>query len=225
MKQFSGEDVVEARGLFEDQQRFRISGKLFMMCNKLPPVHSMDRGTWRRIRAIPFTSKFVDESDPELKKGAPNVFLRDNDLDTKLLEWRQVWLGLLVHVYEKEYLVRGMEPVPKGVVEESNRYKESFDQYGKFKAERMVDFRDVRAKLVEYGNEEATLKDIMTAYTGWVRSNDGTLTGKKLTKQDVQKRLEDDFGSAPGGVFKRCVVFFDDEAKADFEKERKPEDS
>jgi len=59
MKQFSGEDVVEARGLFEDQQRFRISGKLFMMCNKHPPVHSMDRGTWRRIRAIPFNSKFV----------------------------------------------------------------------------------------------------------------------------------------------------------------------
>ena len=225
MKQFSGEDVVEARGLFEDQQRFRISGKLFMMCNKLPPVHSMDRGTWRRIRAIPFNSKFVDESDPELKKGAPNVFLRDNDLDTKLLEWRQAWLGLLVHVYETEYLVKGMEPVPKGVVEESNRYKESFDQYGKFKAERMVDFRDVRAKLVEYGNEEASLKDIMTAYTGWVRSNEGALTGKKLTKQDVQKRLEDDFGSAPGGVFKRCAVFFDDEAKSEFEKERAPDAS
>ena len=158
-----------------------------------------------------------------MKKGAPNVFLRDNDLDTKLLEWRQAWLGLLVHIYETEYLVKGMEPVPKGVVEESNRYKESFDQYGKFKAERIVDFRDVRAKLVEYGNEEATLKDIMTAYTGWVRSNDGTLTGKKLTKQDVQKRLEDDFGSAPGGVFKRCVVFSDDEGKAEFEKERAPE--
>jgi putative DNA primase/helicase len=25
MKQFSGEDIVEARGLFEDQQRFKIS--------------------------------------------------------------------------------------------------------------------------------------------------------------------------------------------------------
>jgi hypothetical protein len=49
------------------------------------------------------------------------------------------------------------------------------------------------------------------------------LTGKKLTKQDIQKRLEDDFGSAPGGVFKRCAVFFDDEAKAEFEKERVPE--
>ena len=77
MKQFSGEDVVEARGLFEDQQRFRITGKLFMMCNRLPPIHAMDRGTWRRIRVLLFGSKFVDKSDPELKIGRPNVFPRD----------------------------------------------------------------------------------------------------------------------------------------------------
>ena len=223
MKQFSGEDVVEARGLFEDQQRFRITGKLFMMCNSLPPIHSMDRGTWRRIRVIPFNSKFVDASDPELKSGAPNVFVRDNGLDAKLREWRQAWLSLLVHIYEKEYLVNGLEPVPKGVMEESNRYKESFDQYGKFKSERMVDFRDARAKLQEYGNEEVTLKDVMTAYTGWTRHNEGTLTGKKLTKQELQKRLEEDFGNLSAGVFKRCVVFFDDETKLEFEKERQPE--
>jgi len=221
MKQFSGEDVVEARGLFEDQQRFRITGKLFMMCNSLPPIHSMDRGTWRRIRVIPFNSKFVDASDPELKCGAVNVFVRDNDLDAKLREWRQAWLSLLVHIYEKEYLVGGLEPVPRNVMDESNKYKESFDQYGKFKAERMVDFRDVRAKLQEHGNEEVTMKDVMTAYSGWTRHNEGTLTGKKLTKQELQKRLEEDFGT--GTTFKRCVVFFDDETKAEFEKERSPE--
>ena len=223
MKQFSGEDVVEARGLFEDQQRFRITGKLFMMCNSLPPIHAMDRGTWRRIRVIPFGSKFVDASDPELKSGATNVFVRDNGLDAKLREWRQAWLGLLVHVYEREYLVNGLEPVPRCVMDESNKYKESFDQYGKFKSERMVDFRDVRQKLQEYGNEEVTLKDVMTAYTGWTRQNEGTLTGKKLTKQELQKRLEEDFGNLNGGIFKRCVVFFDDETKAEFERDRAPE--
>jgi len=225
MKQFSGEDVVEARGLFEDQQRFRITGKLFMMCNSLPPIHSMDRGTWRRIRVIPFNSKFVDASDPELKSGAANVFVRDNGLDAKLRDWRQVWLSLLVHIYEKEYLVNGLEPVPRNVMDESNKYKESFDQYGKFKSERMVDFRDVRAKLQEYGNEEVTMKDVMTAYSGWTRHNEGTLTGKKLTKQELQKRLEEDFGNLNGGIFKRCCVFFDDETKAEFEKEREADTS
>ena len=220
MKQFSGEDVVEARGLFEDQQRFRITGKLFMMCNRLPPIHAMDRGTWRRIRVLLFGSKFVEDSDPELKAGRANVFRRDNNLDAKLREWREVWLGLLVHVYQTEYLVRGLEPIPQAVMDESNKYKESFDQYGKFKAERMVDFRDVRAGLQEYGNEQSTLKDVSTAYNNWVRQNEGTLTGKKLTKQELQNRLEEDFGNLDNGVFKRCVVFFDEDGKAGFLEER-----
>ena len=65
MKQFTGEDVVEARGLFQDQQKFQITGKLFMLCNRLPPIHTNDRGTWRRVIAVPFESKFVDPKGPE----------------------------------------------------------------------------------------------------------------------------------------------------------------
>ena len=220
MKQFSGEDVVEARGLFEDQQRFRITGKLFMMCNRFPPINAMDRGTWRRIRVLLFGNKFVDASDPELKSGRPGVFLRDNDLDSKLRQWREAWLSLLVHVYETEYLVGGLEPIPAMVLEESNKYKESFDQYGKFKAERMVDFRDVRQNLEERGDEQVMLKDVMLAYNNWTRANEGALSGKKLNKQELQNRLEEDFGNLDGGVFKRCVVFYDDDGKAEFVTER-----
>jgi P4 family phage/plasmid primase-like protien len=224
MKQFSGEDVVEARGLFEDQQRFRITGKLFMLCNRLPPVHSMDRGTWRRIRAVMFPSLFVDESAPELHQGKPNVFLRNNDLDNDLkkTEWRQAWLGLLVHVYETEYLKRGLEPIPASVLQESNKYRETFDQYGKFKAERLVDFRDVRAGLTEFGDEKSLLKDICSSYTTWQRQNEGTLPGKRLTKQELQARLEEDFGFAEGGSFRRVVVFYDDDQREGFVAERRP---
>jgi P4 family phage/plasmid primase-like protien len=221
MKQFSGEDVVEARGLFEDQQRFRITGKLFMMCNRLPPIHAMDRGTWRRIRVLQFGSKFVDNSDPELKAGRPNVFPRDNDLDAKLRVWREAWLALLVHVYETEYLVTGLEPIPAMVINESNKYKESFDMYGKFKAERMVDMRDsLRLGLSEYGNEQASVKDVHVAYNNWMKQNEGILSGKKLSKQELQNRLDEDFGNLDNGIYKRVMVFYDDEGKADFITER-----
>jgi hypothetical protein len=172
---------------------------------------------------ILFGSKFVDDNDPDLKAGRPNVFRRDNNLDAKLREWREAWLALLVHVYENEYLVGGMEPVPACVMEESNKYKESFDQYGKFKAERMIDFRNPRLGLVEYGNEQVTMRDVQLAYTNWTRQNEGTLVGKKLTKQELQARLDEDFGNLDNGVYKRCVVFFDDDGKADFERERRPE--
>lgn len=223
MKQFSGEDVVEARGLFEDQQRFRITGKLCMMCNRFPPIHAMDRGTWRRIRVVTFASEFVDSSDPRLKTPTKNIFPRDKDLDRKLMRWREAWLSLLVHVYETQYLVNGLEPVPESVLEHSNKYKESFDMYGKFKAERMVDFRNPRQKLVEYGTEETTLKDMQRAYSKWSRINEGILSGKNLTKQELQNRLDEDFGTLEVGIYKRVMVFDDDEEKEEFLRERTAE--
>lgn len=224
MKQFSGEDLVEARGLFEDQQRFRITGKLFMMCNKLPPIHSMDRGTWRRIRVILFGTKFVDTTDPEYKAKKPNVFLKDEDLDKKLRRWREAWFSLLIHTYKTQYIVNGLHPIPSIVMQESNKYKESFDQYGKFKAERMVDFRDPRLGIPEYGTEQVNLKEMMGAYSNWVRANEGILTGKKLTKQELQNRLDEDFGNLDNGIYKRVVVFIDDDGKEDFMKERMASD-
>ncbi len=222
MKQFSGEDVVEARGLFEEQQRFRITGKLFMMCNRYPPIHAMDRGTWRRIRAIHFGSRFVDPTDPDLKASRAGVFLRDNSLDGKLRKWREAWLALLVRVYETEYLVNGLEPIPQAILDESNRYKENFDQYGKFKSERMIDFRDPRGGLTEYGDERVSLKDVMLAYNNWTRQNEGTLVGKKLNRQELQIRMDEDFGSLDTtGCYRRCAVFFDDEGRAEFEGQRR----
>uniref|UniRef100_A0A6C0L5U4 SF3 helicase domain-containing protein n=1 Tax=viral metagenome TaxID=1070528 RepID=A0A6C0L5U4_9ZZZZ len=225
MKQFSGEDMVEARGLFEDQQRFRITGKLFMMCNRFPPIHAMDRGTWRRIRVITFGSEFMEQSDPRLKAAAEgekarNIFPRDKDLDRKIMRWREAWLSLLVHTYETEYMVNGLEPVPASVLDQSNKYKESFDMYGKFKAERMFDFRDPRIKLTEFGNEEVSLKDVLQAYNGWVRANSEVLSGKRLTKQELQNRLDEDFGTLDAGIYKRVVVFSDDDEKEDFIKDR-----
>jgi len=220
MKQFSGEDVVEARGLFEDQQRFRITGKLCMMCNRFPPIHAMDRGTWRRIRVITFASEFLDSSDPRLKTEMKNIFPRDKDLDRKIMRWREAWLSLLVHVYETQYLVNGLEPIPESVLEHSNKYKESFDMYGKFKAERMIDFRDPRQKIAEDGDEKATLKDILRAYNKWIRTNEGILNGKNLSKQELQNRLDEDFGTLEVGVYKRVMVFEDDEGKEEFIQER-----
>jgi P4 family phage/plasmid primase-like protien len=223
MKQFSGEDVVEARGLFEDQQRFRITGKLFMMCNRYPPIHSMDKGTWRRIRVITFGSEFVENSDPRLKNGTKNIFARDKDLDRKLMRWREAWLSLLVHVYETQYMVRGLEPIPESVLEQSNKYKESFDMYGKFKAERMVDFRNPKQKLTEFGDEEATIKDMTRAYTKWTKANEGILSGNKLSKQELQNRLDEDFGTLQVGVYKRVKVFDDEDDMAVFVRDRSEE--
>jgi P4 family phage/plasmid primase-like protien len=127
MKQLSGEDRIEARGLFSDQEKFNMMGKLFLSCNDLPPVSSMDNGTWRRIRVIPHVSTFKDPGSSEIDP-TKNIYEKDLSLKTKLKYWRVAFLSLLVHYYDKKYLVHGLKE-PECVMAASNRYKEKNDMF------------------------------------------------------------------------------------------------
>ncbi len=201
MKQFSGEDVVEARGLFADQEKFKISGKLMMLCNNLPPIHAMDRGTWRRIRVIPFEAKFVKEGDmgyEDLVAGKPNVFPKDVFLDEKLKRWREGFLGLLVSVYEHVYCKEGLKE-PAIVRQASLDYKNQFDSFAKFTESRVV-------KMV---GERTEFNKITRAYRNWIEWQGGT--SKRLSTSELRKRCEEEFGAPEEGKMFRGIVVFDDE--------------
>jgi len=202
MKQFSGEDAVEARALYGDQDRFKVSGKLFMMCNTLPAINSMDRGTWRRVRLIPFESKFVNVGDKEI--GQHNVFLKDMNLNAKLKRWRIPFFSLLVHIYLTEYAVNDngtLEPAPEIVSSESLKYRESFDSYAKFRYGRIRVDRD--------SDKQCTVTDIWRSYRYWQEAVGGV--GKKLSQAELVRRLEDEFGKASQGKFYTGVFVFNTE--------------
>lgn len=211
MKQFSGEDMIEARRLYGDQEKFKLMGKMFMMCNSMPIIKTMDRGTWRRIRVIPFVSKFVDATSPEYILKRPNVFLRDNDLDAKLKKWREPFFSLLVHIYETEYLVNGLEPVPEIVIKASNEYKETNDSYAKFSTDRIrKDPTNFEAKV--------TFKDVKKSYDKWIEHT-GNLA-RRLSPQDLQNRINEEFGEpADKKTYLGIVLFESDETIDEWDKE------
>ena len=211
MKQFTGEDVVEARGLFEDQSKFQIAGKMFMLCNKFPAIHAMDRGTWRRVMAVPFESKFVDSASEEGKDINParNVWPRDNFLDGKLKRWRTAFMARLVYVYETEYLKTGIEPIPAIVRQESDNYRSMFDSFGKFK----------QARFRTEAGSEACLKEIWRVYKQWTEAM-GSAGGKKLSMTELQKRLDDEFGvPMDKKTYKRMRLFESEEDIEEYEQE------
>jgi P4 family phage/plasmid primase-like protien len=210
MKQFTGEDVVEARGLFEDQSSFQVKGKMFMLCNKFPAVHAMDRGTWRRIMAVPFESKFVDAESEEGKDISPekNIWPKDNFLDMKLKKWRVAFMARLVHVYETQYLKQGIEPIPAIVKQESENYRSMFDSFGKFK----------QARLRPEAGSEACIKEIWRIYKQWSEIV-GSAGGKKLTMMELQKRMDDEYGApADKRTYRRVRLFESEEDIEEFEK-------
>ena len=194
MKQFSGEDMVEARGLYKDQEKFKITGKLNMMCNSKPIIQTMDRGTWRRIRVIPFMSKFVNEDDPEYILKKKNVFLRDNSLDKKLVEWREPFLALLVHIYETQYLVNGLEPTPAIVKQASDEYKESSDSFAKFEHD-----------CIRKAEESCVIfAEVWRIYRKWHEAS-GSI---RLNQDDFRKRIDEEYGKPSDGKTYRGIKIF-----------------
>ena len=212
MKQFSGEDMVEARALYGDQEKFIIMGKLFMMCNKLPPVTTMDRGTWRRIRVIPFASKFVLPDHDEYKAKKPNVFLIDPMMDKKLRLWREPFLALLVNIYETEYIPFGLNPVPDVVTAASNKYKDDFDTCARFISERVREPVTMEEKL-ECRQDPMKSNKIKTIVSLWKK--DARL---ELSHQDVLNRMAAEFGEPQKGAeWPTIKVFGSDDAVADWD--------
>jgi P4 family phage/plasmid primase-like protien len=214
MKQFTGEDVVEARGLFEDQSKFQITGKMFMLCNKFPAIHAMDRGTWRRVMAVPFESKFVDPEGEEGKDIDPmnNIYPRDNHLDGKLKRWRSAFMSRLVYVYETEYLKHGIEPIPSIVKQESENYRALFDSFGKFKQSRI--------RVSKSPGDEALIKEVWRAYRNWYEQVGSGVGGKKLSQTELQKRMDDEFGVPyDKKTYRRIRAFDSDEELEAYERE------
>jgi len=180
MKQLSGEDRIEARGLFADQEKFNMMGKMFLSCNDLPPISSMDNGTWRRIRVIPHISTFKDPGDP-LIDPKKHIYEKDMKLKIKLKNWRVAFLGLLVHYYDTKYLKYGLKE-PPCVLAASNKYKERNDIFMSFFNEHYIkqagagmvtlkqvrlDFRDWKKKLGrEVDLKETLLVERMKAECG-----------------------------------------------------------
>ena len=214
MKQFSGEDAVEARGLFQDQERFKISGKLFMMCNTLPTINSMDRGTWRRIRLIPFESKFVNPGDKEL--GQPNVFPKDMNLNSKLKKWRIPFFSKLVHIYLTQYAVNDngtLEPAPEIVTSESRKYRDTFDSLNKFCQE--------RCRIDKDSDEQSTVGDVWKAYRYWHEVVGGG--NKKLAQVEFMKRFNEEFYQGQpkqGKFYNGLFVFNTEEDVAAYDEDR-----
>jgi P4 family phage/plasmid primase-like protien len=209
MKQFSGEDLVEARGLFKDQERFKITGKIFLACNRMPPIHSMDGGTWRRIRVIPFDSRFLPTGDPMIDPSR-HIYERDDMLNERLKSWRVPFFSLLVHYYETRYCPNGIKKVPAVVMQACENYKGSFDSFGKFVK--------ARIRRVPGWDEPPQFKDVWKAYRNW--HNDQSATGKRLTENELKIRLNETYQTpADAKTYLHLRLFQSDEEAEEYDKE------
>ena len=179
MKQLSGQDMLKVRGLYRGQEGFIFTARIFMSCNELPAVSSMDNGTWRRLRVIPHVATFVEEGKPT--NPAAHIHPRDPLLDNKIAKWRPYFASILVWYYEHRYLNGGLKE-PEQVTAASNKYKEENDSFAAFCQE----------CLVKEAGTEVRAQDVLVRYKEWIRFNPGK---KPMQKPAVLLKMAEVYGT------------------------------
>jgi P4 family phage/plasmid primase-like protien len=139
MKEITGDDVIEARELYCNPIQFRPMFTFVCCTNNLFSIKSNDDGTWRRIRKVPFESKFIKPGDkdyPPSDVPDDKEYECDLDLPEKLKEWKEIFASMLI---ERAVKTLGKVKDCATVMAASNEYRNSQDYLMKFFNEKIVD--------------------------------------------------------------------------------------
>jgi P4 family phage/plasmid primase-like protien len=181
MKELTGADTINARGLFKDPISFKPQFKLFMLCNKKPVIPSADGGTWRRIRVVPFEMKFVDNPKSSNERKI------DRTLERRMGKYAEVFMSMLVDEYKK-FKEEGI-PEPEKVKLSTNQYQQSSDLIAEF-----IDDRLVMLKNGEEKTTGVTLASMHDEYKRWIKEQYNN-ERKPLIKNDFKLEMENRLGA------------------------------
>jgi len=140
MKELTGGDPIQARGLYSESEIFVPQFKLVVGTNNLFDIESNDDGTWRRIRKCTFESKFVDPGE-SYSDNTEYIFPKDKSLNEKLPILAPVFAYMLV---KRAFETNGIVEECKTVTDESNKYRNKEDHIAAFVAEKLVKTSDPR---------------------------------------------------------------------------------
>ncbi len=182
MKELSGGDRIMTRGLFKEPIEFKPQFKMIMTCNELPEVPSDDGGTWRRIRVVDFSSKFVEEPDP----NNPKEFRMDTELGEKFDRWCDMFMAMLIENHKHTDLRNISEP--KEVKQATDSYKKNNDIIGQYVEDTFV--KD------ELSEDRIMYPAIFNDFRAWFSHN--VPKGRKMVDRTSFKAyLEKVFGAYP----------------------------
>jgi phage/plasmid-associated DNA primase len=197
MKQLtSGKDPIQGRAPYMPQTiSFTPQFKLVVCCNNLLEIKSNDYGTWRRIRIVPFLSKFVDEpveGDP----NNPYQFKIDPALEEKLDSWKEIFASMLV---------KRLCSLPEGgkvkdcdiVLSESNKYRAKEDHISQF----------IHDKVIRDPNGKIKKSELNSEFTLWYQSTYGTRNGPN--QKEVHEYMDKMFGKIVNSAWKGVSISYE----------------
>jgi len=181
MKELTGGDIIKARKLHQDFFEFKPQFKPVLTCNILPEVNANDRGTWRRMRVVDFISIFKHNPDP----NNPHEFMIDENLEEKLMVWKEAFMYILLEEYKK-YKKEGIVE-PTEVLNATRTYQYDNDNFSEFFDEYIVEVNKNKS-------DGITLTEIYTMYKDWYKKIKGKESGSPKRK-DLKNNLIKKYGA------------------------------
>jgi len=181
MKELTGDDPVQARGLYSESEIFKPQFKLAVGTNNLFDIDSNDDGTWRRIRKCPFVSKFVDDGE-HYEDDTKYVFKKDKSLSEKLHLLAPVFAAMLVkRAFETDGIVADCDTV----TEASKKYRNGQDHIAAFVYDKIRKTNDPKQSIKK--------KSLLQEFTDWFKQEQGT---RKMPKgEELYEYMNKKFGS------------------------------
>jgi len=143
MKELTGGDPIQARGLYSESEIFEPQFSLVVCTNNLFDIESNDDGTWRRIRKVDFLSKFVDEGET-FNDETPYIYHKDKSLKDKLPSFAPVFASMLV---KRAFETGGIVEDCDTVLNASNKYRKGQDHIAAFVSDKVMKTGDARHKI------------------------------------------------------------------------------
>jgi P4 family phage/plasmid primase-like protien len=205
MKELTGGDPLQARGLYSESEIFEPQFNLVVCTNNLFDIESNDDGTWRRIRKCNFLAKFYDESEKNLEITA-DTHPKDKSLKDKLPSFAPIFASLLV---ERAYLKGGLVEDCETVLKASNEYRNGQDHITAFITQMIIETNEKKDKIGKSGLTQSfkqwfeqsqgtrkapkgeELYEAMNKQFGNVNTKDGKWHGIKFNEPDVDEEDED----------------------------------
>ena len=132
MKEVTGVDQVNARGLYSKNTTTLIMSSCFLLCNDIPRVDSVDGGLARRLLVIPFRSLFKMPDDIAKMTNTDNVYEADAYYDSQefrdefRLTFFHILLGYFMQFRDHGYM---MKNIPKTIKDMSAQYLADSDDF------------------------------------------------------------------------------------------------
>ncbi len=150
MKELTGGDPIQARGLYSESEIFEPQFSLVVCTNNLFDIESNDDGTWRRIRKCDFLAKFIDEGE-KYTDETPYVYPKDKSLKDKLPNFAPYFASMLVkRAFETDGIVEDCETV----LNASNKYRKGQDHISAFISEKIQKTDNNKDKIGKRGLQE-----------------------------------------------------------------------